>query len=161
MAMAVCQFLGFREFGVVLWVHPILNMLNAWMVMLIVSRFTTLRVAFLAALAVVCYPPQINYARQLITEPWFMTSILATLAALLRPGISGAVLTGILLGWCVLVRSQALGILAVALVMLIWLRRPWRQIMATFGCAVLVLLGGVCWPVYPQASRYSSRTNRV
>jgi hypothetical protein len=142
MAMAVCQSLGFDEFGVVQWVHPMLNVLNVWLVMLIVRRFTTYRVALLAALAVACYPPQLNYARQLITEPWFLSSILATLAALLRPGMSGAVLTGLLLGLSILVRSQALGILAVVLLVLIWLRRPWRQIVATFGFAVLVLLGG-------------------
>ena len=140
--MAACQSFGLKEFDVVLWIHPVLNVINCWFAFVIVSHFVSGRWPLLAALFVASYPPQLNYARQLLSEPWFVTSLLALLVAMLRNGMRFSLLTGFLLGWCVLVRSQALGVWAVALLVLFLMRRPKKELAVIFGVSVSVIALG-------------------
>ncbi|MFM2178621.1 MAG: hypothetical protein RL015_2719 [Verrucomicrobiota bacterium] len=142
MCMAACQAIGLKEFDVVLWVHPALNALNCWFAFVIVSHFLRGWWPFLAALWVACYPPQLNYARQLLSEPWFVTSLLALLTVMLRQGFRHSLLTGFLLGWCVLVRSQALGIWAIALLVLFLMGRPKSELAVILSVSVSVIVVG-------------------
>lgn len=140
--MAACQCFWLKEFDVVLWIHPILNVFNCWFAFVIVSYFVRGWWPLLAALLVACYPPQLNYARQLLSEPWFVTSLLALLTVMLRQGFRHSLLTGFLLGWCVLVRSQALGIWAIALLVLFLMGRAKSELAVILGVSVSVIVLG-------------------
>lgn len=140
--MAACQCFGLKEFDVVLWIHPVLNVFNSWFAFVIVSHFMSGKWPLLAALLVACYPPQLNYARQLLSEPWFVTSLLALLAAMLRKGVWYSLLTGFLLGWSILVRSQALGVWAVALLVLFLINRPKTELAMILGVSFSVIVLG-------------------
>jgi hypothetical protein len=138
--LAPFRALGFEAFSVVLWIHSLLNCANALLAYSIVRRFTLPGIALVAGLWVACYPPSINYARQLISEPWFVTTLLGALALMISPGPMRARLGGVLMGLIVLIRTPGLGILILVGLGLIWLRRPIREIWG-FGLGALFVIG--------------------
>lgn len=131
-------------FSVVLWVHPALHALNVLLAYLMVRSFAPAAAAITAGLAVCFYPPLINYARQLMSEPWFVTCLLASLAILSRKGAMTSFIAGVFLGLAVLVRTPGLGILAAMPFAMLAIHRSKREAIAYICGGAIPICIGVC-----------------
>lgn len=135
--------LGFKPFSVVLWVHSALHAMNAVAAFMIVRRGRSVTPAAVAAILVAIYPPLLNYSRQLISEPWFVTSLMLGLWLIIRPGRRRALFAGLLFGVMTLVRTPGLGIAALMPAALVSLRRPKVEVLLFIAGVGLVVMTGV------------------
>lgn len=142
--LAPLVYLGFEPFMIVLWVHPVLHSVSTFFCYSIVRRFAPVGASCAAALCVAFYPPAINYSRQLISEPWFLSVILGAFYFLTGSQRWSACAGGLLLGFSVLVRTPALGIVAVAMVALLMLSQPKCHVLiVAVSAACVILLGTI------------------
>jgi hypothetical protein len=96
-----------------------------------------------AAILVAFYPPLLNYSRQLISEPWFVTTLMLGLSLIVRPGWRRAFLAGVLIGMSTLVRTPGLGILTVMPIALLILNRTAKEVLLFVAGAGVVIGAGV------------------
>ena len=144
----VALYSTFGAYGIVLWVHPLLHAINAILAFALVGRFVVGWPPLVAGLWVALYPPALNYARQLISEPWCVTVLLATFWAVLRPGWRWAAVAGLLAGLGVLVRTPMLGVWFLMVIAFVCQRRPRNELVAFASCSLLVLTAGTALVSY-------------
>lgn len=134
---------GLSPFSVVLFVHPVLHVVNVLLAYRIVRRYGSNFAALIAASLVMVYPPLLNYSRQLLSESWFVTTLFGAFALLTDSGKTKMFLGGLLLGLSVLVRTPALGIVGVFFFALFLLRYPLLHILSCALGVGLVLVFGL------------------
>jgi hypothetical protein len=135
--------MGVEPYSVVLWVHPAVHAVSAVAAFLIVRSALAAIPAAAAGLMVASYPPLLNYSRQLISEPWFVATLMVGLWLAIRPGRERALLSGVLFGTATLVRTPGLGIVALMPVSLLLLKRAKTDAAAFVVGASAVIITGV------------------
>ncbi len=142
--LAPLVYFGFTPYMIVLWVHPVLHSVSTFFCFSLVRRFKSVGASCMAALCLALYPPAINYSRQLISEPWFLSVILAAFYFLTGAQRWSAWTGGVLLGLSVLIRTPSLGIAVVTMVALLILGRPKCHVLiVAASTAGVILLGTV------------------
>jgi len=133
---------GLEPFTVVLWVHPALSVFSVLMAFALVRPLEGPGAALAAGWCVALYPPLLNYSRQLLSEPWYVATLLAACAVLIQPGKGRAWWGGVLLGMTVLIRTPSLGVAVLVLGSLAFAKRPALEWLLCLAGTVLVLSGG-------------------
>jgi hypothetical protein len=136
--LAPLYFLGLSPGAIVQWVHPLIHAGIGVLAMSIVKHFSR-PLAWYAGAAVIIYPTLLNYGRQLLSECYVVLVLMAALAILVRPGARNAFVGGCLVGLAVLVRSPILGVAAIIILILVIVRRPFKEV-ALAGCGICLLL---------------------
>lgn len=138
--LAPLHAIGIAPEVIVQWIHPLIHAGIGIFAVLIVRSLSSHLLSYCAGILVILYPTLLNYGRQLLSEPYAVLALMASLAFLVRPGARNSFWGGCLMGLAVLIRTPFLGVAATVLAMFAFLRRPLKEI-AVLGCGIALLLG--------------------
>lgn len=136
--------------------NVVLDALTCALVVVLGARLASLRAGVAAGALAAVYPPLLAGVTQLMSEPLFTLTVVATLLACdafrVRPGPGRAALVGASLGLGALARPNGLGLAALILVWLGWLawrrRGAWLRPVAAAVAALGVVVAP--WLVYTR-----------